>query len=143
MTCDRALECDSTVDVESCTQDCLRDAEAIGPNLSSDFLHGVDACLQALSCPELAVATVSMRCQREAAADIAPSATAQALCEAVVASIQECVGVSVDTAGCLTTVKIFRDPVLDAARSCQQQSCDLRWGCLEEHLGIDPREGGR
>jgi hypothetical protein len=140
MACSRAYQCDSSLDQESCAADCRNDAAAIGPKLNAGFLAGIDACIEELNCAELAVAAVFQTCQREAAARLSPSAAAEALCQAVADSIEECTGIGVGTAGCLGNVKIFRDSALAAARRCESRPCDQRTACLQTELGIDPTE---
>ncbi|HMI92977.1 MAG TPA: hypothetical protein VK509_16505 [Polyangiales bacterium] len=136
--CARAHSCESDVDVEACASDCKRDAADVGPRLSSAFLGELDACVAAANCVQLALMPAAQACQREAAAQLAPSAAARELCDAVVASLQMCLGLSVGTAGCLDTVKIFSDSALVAARACDEMSCDQRSACLSGELGTDP-----
>ena len=140
--CDRVHECDSTMDIEDCAMTCKEDTAPVGPNLRADFLAGIDACVAELSCVQLAAAAVLQPCQREAAARLAPSASAEALCQAVVESIQECAGISVGTAGCLEGVKIFNDAALTSARACAEEPCDQRTACLSAELGMDPSAPG-
>lgn len=136
--CVRAQECSSAIDAGVCATDCKDDTSAIGPNLRSDFLEALDDCVGELTCLELAGNAVFQTCQREAAALTAPSAAAEALCDAVVESIRECTGLTVGTAGCLDGVKVFHDAALLRARACEDKSCDQRTGCLRDELGIDP-----
>ena len=121
---------------------CREDSAAVGPHLRADFLAGIDACVDELSCVQLAAASVLQPCQREAAARLAPSGAAEALCQAVVDSIQECAGISVGTAGCLDGVKIFSDAALTSARACAEEPCDQRTACLSAELGTDPSAPG-
>jgi hypothetical protein len=141
--CDRQYECDSNVNPETCSMNCTEDTADIGPNLRVDFLAGIDACVDALTCNQLAAATVFQTCQREAAVRLAPSPAANQLCQAVVDSIQECSGLTVGTAGCLETVKIFSDSALLSAQSCENESCNERTACLNAALGTDPGAQGR
>ena len=136
--CVRAQECSSAIDAGVCAMDCKNDTSAIGPNLRNDFLAALDECVAELSCVELAGNAVFQTCQREAAALTAPSAAAEALCDAVVESIRECTGLTVGTAGCLDGVKVFDDVALLRARACEGKSCDQRTECLRDELGIDP-----
>ncbi len=126
------------MDAGVCATDCKDDTSAIGPNLRSDFLAAIDECVAELSCVALAGNAVFQTCQRQAAALSAPSAAAESLCDAVVESIRECTGITVGTAGCLDSVKIFHDAALLRARACGDESCDQRVQCLRDELGIDP-----
>ena len=56
----------------------------------------------------------------------------------LVADIQECVGVSVGTAGCLETFKVFSDSALATAQLCQEKPCDQNAACVTADLGVDP-----
>jgi hypothetical protein len=136
--CARAHECNSNVDVESCASDCRDDAADIGPQLSGSFLAALDACVAEQTCPQLALMPAVQGCQREAAAQLAPTQAARDLCDAIVASLQMCLGISVGTAGCLESVKIFSDSALVSARACAAMSCDQRTGCLQTELGTNP-----
>ena len=138
LACERTHDCDSSVDIETCASDCKDDVADIGPRLSGEFLDALDECIAGVSCPALALMPATEACQREAAARLAPSAAAEELCEAVVASIQMCAGISVGTAGCLDTVKIFSSSALTSARSCDEVPCDQRSDCLQMELGLDP-----
>jgi hypothetical protein len=135
--CTRAHECSSTVDAGACATDCTDDTAMIGPNLRSDFLAKIDDCVAELNCVALAGAAVFQTCQGQAAARIAPSKAAEELCDAVVASIRECTGLTTGTAGCLGTVKVFNDVALIKARACAEKSCDQRIQCLRDELGVD------
>jgi hypothetical protein len=136
--CAKSHECSSTIDAHTCATDCKNDAAAIGPNLSSAFLAGIDACVAELSCAELAAAVAFDICESESRARIAPSAAANDFCGAVVAEIQECVGISVGTAGCLETFKVFSDTALATAQLCQEKPCDQKAACVTAELGVDP-----
>lgn len=138
--CIRLHDCNSNVDIDDCAMDCQEDAARVGPRLSASFLSELDACIDRSSCVQLMAQPVSMACQREAAARLGPSPAAEELCEAVVASVQMCLGVTLPGAGCLDTVKIFADPYLESARGCDQVPCDMRAGCLQDELGTDPSE---
>jgi hypothetical protein len=136
--CERAHSCNSDVDVAACASDCKSDAADVGPRLSSAFLGELDACIAEANCVQLAAMPAAQACQREAAAQLAPSAAARELCDAVVASLQMCLGLTVGPAGCLETVKIFSDSALSAARACDKMSCDQRSACMSRELGADP-----
>lgn len=138
--CMRLHDCNSMVDIDACSMECKEDAAGVGPNLSSEFITALDACIADASCVQLAAQPVSQACQREAAARLGPSPAAELLCEAVVDSIRMCLGVTVGPEGCLNGAKIFNDAVLHSARSCDQMSCDQRSQCLEDKLGTDPSD---
>jgi hypothetical protein len=136
--CERLQVCDSDVDIVECANDCKSAAAEIGPRLSTAFYAELDACIAEANCVQLAVMPIAQACQREAAAQLAPSGAARELCDAVEASIQMCVGITVGTAACLDSVKIFSDSALRAARTCETMSCDQRNECLQAELGIRP-----
>lgn len=135
-TCARAHDCVSSVNAEQCTRDCNAAFADVGDNLRRDFVMGIDSCLTKLSCDELVIAIGNQMCRDESSARLAPSQAAVALCDAVSASFQECLGLSVGTAGCLDSVKIFDDKALRSALMCVQQPCTERASCLEDQLGI-------
>jgi hypothetical protein len=70
----------------------------------------------------------------------APSGAAMELCQAIVASLQMCLGVTVPTTGCLQSVKVFSDAALLRAKSCENESCNERVQCLTAELGTDPTQ---
>jgi hypothetical protein len=135
-TCERAHDCVSSVDAETCTEDCIEDLAEIGDHLSTDYVKGIDACFADLSCDQLVGALTSNQCQDEASARLAPSQAAIDLCENVADSLQECTGLSTGTAGCIDSVKIFNDGTLRSALTCAEQDCTKRFGCLQDQLGI-------
>jgi hypothetical protein len=135
--CTRVHECDSTMAIATCSANCKDDASDIGPRLSGQFLAGLDSCIDGLNCVQLSVSNVFQTCQREVSARLAPSPAAEDLCDAVVASIQMCTGLSVGTAGCLDAVKIYADSALHLARACADMSCDQRTACVQDALGTD------
>jgi len=136
--CMRAKTCNSEVDMAACASDCKSAAADIGPRLSSAFYTELDSCIAEANCVQLALLPAAQACQREATAQLAPSAAARELCDAVVASVQMCAGITAGAAGCLESVKIFSDSALVAARGCDTMSCDQRTECLRSELGIDP-----
>lgn len=138
--CARAHDCSSAVNVDTCVSDCKGNLGAVGPKLSDAYLSGLDSCLAKRSCNQLVATNVLGSCQDEAKALLAPSATAQALCDRVVASFQECAGLSVAATGCLGNVKIFNDGTLQSASSCDQKPCAQRVACLRDMLGVDPSQ---
>jgi hypothetical protein len=136
--CKRLHSCDSDVDVIACGNECKADAAEIGPRLSTAFYTELDACVAQANCVQLALMPAARTCQTEAAAQLRPSAAADALCDAFVDSLQMCLGLTVGPEGCLQAVKIYSDSALSAARACEMMSCDQRSECLRAELGIDP-----
>lgn len=135
-SCQHLHECTASVDVAQCTQSCEDDYADVGPHLRQDYLAGIDQCAADLSCTELAVNAASGRCAREARAKVSASATAVSLCGAVDDSIQECLGVSLGTAGCIEAVKILTDTALLSATPCFDKPCDRRASCLSDTVGV-------
>jgi hypothetical protein len=135
--CARVHKCDSSMDVGTCASRCKSGAADIGPRLSGQYLVGIDSCVDQLNCVQLSLNSVFQTCQRDAASRIAPTPSAIDLCNAVVASIEMCTGLSVGTAGCLGAVKIYADSALHSARACADKSCDQRTACVQDALGID------
>ena len=135
--CARLHDCNSNTDMATCATSCRDDAADIGPHLSTQYLMGIDACVQQMGCVQLALNPVFQTCQREAAARVSASPAAIDLCDEVVASLQMCSGLSVGTAGCLDTVKIFANSALNSAKTCESLPCDQRVACVQDQLGID------
>jgi hypothetical protein len=136
--CKRAHDCSSSVVIETCANDCKTNNADIGPHLSTDYLAGLDGCVKTLSCDQLVATQVLQSCQRDAAAKLAPTPAAVTLCDAVVASFKMCLNLTVGTAGCLDSSKIFSDAALTQARGCDKLPCDQRVGCLQNTLGVNP-----
>lgn len=135
--CERAHDCVSSVDVENCASSCQDDLAAVGDNLRPDYVRGIDMCFDELSCDQLIAATATNACRDESAARLSPSQTAIKLCEAVADSFKECLGLTVGTADCIDSVKVFADPALRSALTCAERACNERISCLEDQLGID------
>lgn len=136
--CGRAQECSASVDLQTCIDRCKTGLGGIGPNLRSDYLAGIDACVATQSCAELALGAIFTSCPRESRAQLAPSEAAKSLCRDIQASLSECAGLQVGTATCLETVKVFSDATLARAARCTGESCDRRLSCLVQDLGVDP-----
>ena len=135
-TCARAHDCVSTVNADSCTDDCVESLSEVGDHLRSDYVKGIDACFADLSCDQLVAALTNNACRDESSARLAPTPAAIELCEAVVDSLQDCIGLSTGTAGCLESVKIFNDSSLQSALTCKERACTERFSCLQDELGI-------
>lgn len=136
--CARIAECDSSQSIETCTATCRSDAGVVGPNLSAQFLTGLDACIQGLTCPELAAAALfdNSACEAEAAARVVPTGAVTSFCDRVSESFAECTGIAVGTGGCIDSFKVFSDAALGSASRCADEPCDQRVACLDAELGL-------
>lgn len=135
-SCERLHKCLSSVDVAQCRDSCESELESFGDNLRADYVAATDACIGKLTCDQLAINSFSQMCRNEAEARIAASQAAIQLCEGVSASLKTCTGLSVGTAGCIESVKVFADRPLRSALTCQKLSCDQQPDCAYQALGI-------
>lgn len=135
-SCKRLHNCLSSVDEAQCRSSCEEELKGFGDNLRSDYVASIDSCIQKLSCDQLAVNTFSQSCRNEAQARLAASQQAIKLCEQVSASIKTCTGLSVGTAGCIESIKMFADGPLRSALTCLDLPCDQRADCAYDTLGI-------
>jgi hypothetical protein len=135
-SCKRLHNCLSSVDEASCRSSCERELESFGDNLRPDYVAATDACIEKLTCDQLAINSFSQTCRNEAEARLAASQAAIRLCEGVSASLKTCTGLDVGTAGCIGNVKIFADRPLRSALTCQDLPCDQQADCAYEALGI-------
>jgi hypothetical protein len=108
----------------------------VGDHLRPDYVAGIDDCIEALSCDQLALATLTESCATKSRASLAASRTALQLCDAVSASLQQCGAAASAASGCIDNVKVFSDRSLRSALTCADAPCDQRADCLLEALGL-------
>ena len=134
--CQKVNQCDSTRDVDTCSNLCQNELASIGPKLSAAYLAAVDQCVQDATCGELVIAAVTDACDTEARSKIAATSAAERLCESAKSAAEECSRLALPDAACINGVKVFADSPLNAAESCFDSSCDQHAACVAGELGV-------
>ncbi|HEY0709574.1 MAG TPA: hypothetical protein VGG33_22375 [Polyangia bacterium] len=136
--CTRQNSCDSTRDVQTCTNQCKNNLAVSFPKLRGEVVNMVSTCTTQKDCKTILLAAdvVLDTCSREAAASLAPTATATSFCDAVIAAQNKCTMTAVDRAACLELAKRANDPALEEAKKCSTKACADIVPCLDAALPI-------
>jgi Carboxypeptidase regulatory-like domain len=137
--CARAHDCDPTVDVPACVDQCVN---ATGPRAiywRPEMVAAARACAERQTCvPHVERAITA--CKDDAYRRLEPSPLATAYCEKRIERQVSCTGRSTyDLAHCLHHHKGFADPVLSQLTDCLHDS-PCRWlgRCYNTVVGYDP-----
>ena len=126
--CNRQAACDSKFDAKTCSNACRNGYAASFSKYREDYVGKVMACVDATSCKTLEIAS----CESDSAAELAPSDTAIAFCDAVVAS--KC-NLGQTKAQCLALAKTYNDAAITSAQECTTHACSQVTTCVGVAFG--------
>ena len=133
--CAAERDCDKSLDAKACYSDCKEQLAAASPNLRSDFLVSITACVQDKDCPSLIAHTALDECRDEAVAQLTPSKEGTNFCNDLTTTAEKCMG-EFNKADCLNQAKTFTDEAIVAAEECLGKSCSKIGACVEATLGV-------
>lgn len=131
--CTKINECDSSSDLQTCTETCGDSLESTVRKLRADLMTEVQSCWEASDCRKVLGGDRLGDCVDEAAVSAAPNANAKAFCDDLGESLAKC-DLTVDRARCLDTVKVFGDDAVAQATKCTTKSCATIMGCVDASL---------
>jgi hypothetical protein len=132
--CAAEHDCDKSHDVKTCYSDCKDSLAAAGPNLRSDFLASITACIPMQDCASVLDHTALSECRDEAVAQLTPSKEGTSFCNDFADTASKCGG-EFSKAACLNQAKTFTDDALQAAEECLGKSCSKIAACVDAALG--------
>jgi len=127
-------KCDSKVDDATCENTCHNLLASYGTHWRADFVAGFTSCIATDDCTD--VKNNGNKCQAQAGASLAPTATAQAYCQQVSDKAKTCSGSTTDVASCLNAVKVIDDASLQNAIDCLSKPCDQYLACAASAAGL-------
>jgi hypothetical protein len=133
-SCTKVHECDSTKDLQTCTNNCSNANAATGPKLRSDFTGYLTTCVQSKDCVSVLNGAAFGACSDEAVAILAPSAVGADFCTKYEAAASRC-NSTFDKAACFNKAKTFNDPALTGADACFDKACADITDCVKAALG--------
>jgi hypothetical protein len=134
--CTRANTCDTTRDVDTCTNRCENDFASLFPKLRADLLSGVETCWQRNDCKRVLESSSALgSCVDEAQESLAPTAAGTAFCEDLDVSWKKC-GIALERSKCLRLAKQYNDEALTDASKCLDKACSTIDGCIASVLDL-------
>jgi hypothetical protein len=132
--CSRLSTCDTARDQQTCLYSCRDSNSALFPNLRTDLVAGITACVESDDCATLDQSTSLGTCVTQASAALAPSAAGSAFCTALGTADTQC-GISLSQTNCLNSIKLYSDATIAQAMVCATKSCSLIYSCASATLG--------
>ena len=132
--CNRLSTCDTARDQQTCLYSCRDSNSALFPNLRTDLVGGIAACVTHDDCATLDQSTSLGACVTQAAAALAPSSAGSAFCSALGTADTQC-GISLNQTDCLNSIKLYSDAIIAQAMTCASKSCSLIYSCASATLG--------
>ena len=132
--CNRLSTCDNARDQQTCLYSCRDSNSALFPNLRTDLIAGITACIASDDCATLDQSTSLSGCMSQADAALAPSAAGAAFCSALGTADTQC-GITLNQTDCLNSIKLYSDAIVAQAMTCASKSCSLIYSCVSATLG--------
>jgi uncharacterized membrane protein YgcG len=139
--CEKAHECDSARDLQTCRGRCLNELAAVGNKLRGEFLEASELCYRSQDCATVLAGAAQGQCVDEALSMLAPTGVGISFCEDYGDALANCSG-RLDTAACYDLVKMFGDPTIIDASGCLEKSCSQINACVDASLGGLNGSGG-
>lgn len=134
--CARVQSCDSTLDTQTCQNECTNGNAAVFPRLRTDVVELIVACFDGKDCKTVLGGGFVGACTADAIASVAPSAAASTFCEALSTAKTSCGGATTQTkAECLNGAKLYDDSAIAQAQNCVKRGCSEIDACVGAVFG--------
>jgi len=138
--CSKVSTCDRASDEQTCLETCRNASAAIETKLRPELVKAASECFGAKDCKTVLTAEIVASCVNEAGARLAPTVTAQNLCDEWALARTKCNRSGASKAECLDTAKLYTESTLSLARGCTTKGCADVDKCIAATLGSVPGE---
>ncbi len=138
--CNRMNGCDMSVDLETCTNQCMDETSTMVAKFRSDVVGQIETCFAKEDCATVLATGGISKCIDEAVASVAPTAEGMKFCDDWSNEAQTCGG-SIDSGKCLDLAKVYTDSSLADADACTQKSCGEMVSCIYAALAVPTSTG--
>ena len=133
--CHRVQTCDSSLDTQTCENQCTNANAAVFPRLRSDVVALIVGCFDGKDCKTVLGGAFVGACTADAIASVAPSAAAASFCDALASAKKTCSGTDATKAQCLDSAKLYADPAIAQAQNCVKRGCSEIDQCVSAVFG--------
>lgn len=134
--CGRQAECDSSVDVDTCSVECEDATSSAFRRFRSDVIEPTRECFVTSDCRSVLSGDRLAECLEESALMVSPGSAAQAFCDAFGKALAQCDYV-MSRADCLSATRWYGDEALARANACLEKSCSSMLACVDAELSLD------
>jgi hypothetical protein len=134
--CNREESCDTSLDTQTCQNQCANTNAAVFPRLRTDVVNLIVGCFDGKDCKTVLGGGFVGACTADAIASVAPSAAASSFCDALATAKKTCSGGDTSTkAQCLDSAKLYGDDAIAQAQNCVKRACSEIDSCVSAVFG--------